>query len=110
MLLQEPNRKVWLYGPATDMRNQFNGLASLVQSSMAMRANNGDIFVFVNRRRTMMKALYYSHGGYCLWAKRLERGHFSKLSENAVQALSWAQLQCVIAGINWQQRPQNKRL
>ena len=110
MLLQDPNLKVWLYGPAADMRNQFDGLAALVQSSMAMRANNGDVFVFVNRKRTMMKALYYSQGGYCLWAKRLERGHFAKLSNNAVQALTWAHLQCVIAGINWQLRPQKKRL
>jgi transposase len=112
MLLQDPNLKVWLYGPDADMRNQFDGLAALVQSSMAMRANNGEVFVFLNRKRkrTMMKALYYSQGGYCLWAKRLERGHFAKLSNNAVQALTWAQLQCVIAGINWQLRPQNKRL
>jgi len=110
MLLQEPNLKVWLYVHAVDMRRQFDGLAALVQSGMGMRANSGDVFVFVNRRRTMMKALYYSHGGYCLWAKRLERGHFSKLSGEAVQALTWAQLQCLIAGINWRQRPQNKRL
>jgi hypothetical protein len=28
----------------------------------------------------MMKALYDSQGGYFLWAKRLEGGHFAKLS------------------------------
>lgn len=27
---------------------------------MAVRANNGDVFDFVNRRRTIMKTLYYS--------------------------------------------------
>ena len=57
MFLQDPNLKVWLYGPASDMRNQFDGLAALVKLSMEMRANNGEVFVFVNRRRTMMKAL-----------------------------------------------------
>tara|TARA_B100000795_G_C22788458_1_gene435765 strand:- start:1616 stop:1948 length:333 start_codon:yes stop_codon:yes gene_type:complete len=110
MLLQEPNLKVWLYGPPTDMRKQFDGLAALAQSGIGVRANNGDVFVFVNRRRTMMKALYYSSGGFCLWAKRLERGHFSKTTKETKKALTWAQLQCLIAGINWQERPHNKRL
>ena len=110
MLLQEPNLKVWLYGPSVDMRNQFDGLAALAQSGMALRANNGDVFVFVNRRRTMMKALYYSAGGFCLWAKRLEKGCFSKTSNQNKCALTWPQLQCLIAGINWQERPTNKRL
>jgi transposase len=110
MLLQEPNLNVWLYGPATDMRCQFDGLSALVQSCMAERANNGDVFVFVNRRRTMMKALYYSAGGFCIWAKRLERGRFSKTTNEIKEGLTWPQLQCLIAGINWQERPQNKRL
>ena len=110
MLLQEPNLNVWLYGPPVDMRKQFDGLAALAQSGMEVRANNGDVFVFLNRRRTMMKALYYSAGGFCLWAKRLERGRFSKTSNETKEVLTWSQLQRLIAGINWQERPQNKRL
>ena len=52
------------------MRKQFDGLAALVQSKFGFRANNGDLFVFINRKRTMMKVLYYSKGGFCLWSKR----------------------------------------
>jgi len=33
-------------------------------------------FVFVNRRKTQMKMLYFTATGYCLWAKRLEQGQF----------------------------------
>ena len=111
MLLQDPNLKVWLYRQPVDMRKQFDGLASLVQSRLQCRASSGELFVFINRRRTQMKILYYSKGGYCLWSKRLERGHFHRLQLKEEKiALNWAQLQCLIDGINWQKAPQNTRL
>ena len=106
MLLQDPNLKVWLYTHSCDMRNQYNGLAALVQSKTDRRACSGELFVFINRKRTQMKILYYSHGGYCLWSKRLERGHFQTLAcDHDSQALSWAQLQCLIDGIVLPNKP-----
>ena len=113
MLLQEPNLNVWLYRHPTDMRKQFDGLAALVQSRLNVRANSGELFVFINRKRTQMKVLYYSKGGYCLWSKRLERGCFHSVDceEKGMekQPLDWAQLQCLIDGINWQKVKKNKR-
>ena len=71
------------------------------QTQLDCRANSGDLFVFINRKRTLMKILYYSKGGYCLWSKRLEQGNFHRLiSEDEKIALDWAQLQCLIDGIN----------
>jgi transposase len=67
--------------------------------------------VFVNRKRTMMKVLYYHQGGYCLWSKRLERGTFAKVAGKPHKiALNTAQLQCLIDGIYWQKDRQNRRL
>ena len=110
MLLQDPNLNVWLYNHATDMRCQYEGLAALVQSKLATSASSGDLFVFVNRRRTMIKILYYSKGGYCLWGKRLEEGRFQKVVGTAEKVLlNWAQLQCFIDGINWQKMAKSKR-
>jgi len=103
--------QIWLYAAVTDMRKQFDGLVSLVQSQLGMRAQLGDWFVFVNRKRTQIKVLYYHQGGYCLWSKRLERGTFAKVAGKAPKVpLNGTQLQCLIAGINWQQMPQKKRL
>ena len=34
------------------------------------------VYVYVNRRGDHLKALYWDRTGFCLWAKRLERGQF----------------------------------
>lgn len=103
--------RIWLYTADTDMRKQFDGLTALVQCQLGMRASCGDWFVFINRRRTQIKVLYYHQGGYCLWSKRLEQGTFAKVAGVAGKAvLNSAQLQCLIDGIYWQKGPQNKRL
>ena len=113
MLLEEPNLQVWLYTQPTDMRKQFDGLAALAKNQMNESISEGQLFVFINRKRTQMKALYYSQGGLCLWSKRLERGHFQKISStqrnSAKYSLSWAQLQCLIEGIECQKGPKYTR-
>jgi len=77
---------------------------------MQMQAQLGDWFVFINRKRTMMKVLYYHQGGFCLWSKRLERGTFAQVTgDDGKIALNAAQLQCLIDGIYWQKGKQNKR-
>lgn len=43
---------IMLYTDTIDMRKYFDGLAALVQGQLGMRAQLGDWFVFINRRRT----------------------------------------------------------
>ena len=40
------------------------------------RTRRRHLFVFVNRRATQMKVLYFDRSGWCVWAKRLEAGQF----------------------------------
>ncbi|WP_434339502.1 IS66 family insertion sequence element accessory protein TnpB [Motilimonas cestriensis] len=111
MLLDNLSVNIWLYTEPVDMRKQFDGLAALAQSKLGCRANSGELFVFINRKRTQMKVLYYNQGGYCLWSKRLERGHYQRLQHGTGKmALDWTQLQCLIGGIHWQKATRNKRL
>lgn len=109
-MLPLPNGHIWLYTGDTDMRKQFDGLAALVQSQLSMRAQCGDWFAFINKRRTQIKVLYYHQGGYCLWSKRLEKGTFAKVAgKDKKVLLNSAQLQCLIDGIYWQKDKQNRR-
>jgi transposase len=63
--------KIWLCTLDTDMRKSFTGLTALVTKVINQNPVTGDWFVFVNRRRTMMKVLYFAPGGYCVWCKQL---------------------------------------
>lgn len=66
---------IHLYLPPTDMRNSFCGLSALVYAHLG-RPEDGSYFVFVNRRKTHVKILYWDRDGLALWYKRLAKGQF----------------------------------
>lgn len=68
--------RVFFYLVPCDMRKQMDGLGTLVREAMARDPQAGDLYLFRNRRRDLIKILFYDHGGYCLLAKRLCRGRF----------------------------------
>lgn len=102
--------RIWLYQKPVDMRRSFDGLAAIAQNVLSLPAASGDWFVFVNRRRTQMKILYFDTGGYCIWAKRLERGRFQPVTHDGDRLqLDSTQLQCLISGLDWGQARKSKR-
>ena len=110
MFFPEQCMRVWLYAKPTDMRKQFDGLAALARHQLGEDPMSGHLFVFINRRKTHMKVLYFDRGGYCMWCKRLERGQFNYAAEpGEKQALSWVDLQLLLAGIKVQKSRQYKR-
>ena len=92
---------VWLYRRPTDMRKSYNGLSALVKQQLRDDPLNGALYVFVNRRRTQMKCLYFEDGGYCLWAKRLEQGQFRVRFDGVDKAhIELSTLKLLIDGID----------
>lgn len=76
MFFPEGRVRVFLYGCPVDMRNSFTGLYALTKNTLKQDPMSGHLFVFINRRGNYLKALYWDRSGFCLWAKRLERGTF----------------------------------
>jgi len=68
--------RIFAYRCPVDMRNSYDGLIALVKSALEEDPLSGSLYVFVNRRRTHLKAVYWDRTGFCLFAKRLESGHF----------------------------------
>ena len=100
MFFPEGQIRVHLYGQPTDMRRSFNGLIALTRHELKEDPLSGALFVFVNKRGTQMKCLYFDRSGFCIWSKRLEAGRF--ISDwNAVRTrlMSWSELKLLIDGI-----------
>jgi len=76
MFFPEGRIRVFLYGQPTDMRKSFDALYALARGGWQEDPLSGHLFVFVNRRGTQIKVLYFDRSGWCLWAKRLEAGRF----------------------------------
>jgi transposase len=72
MFFPEARVRVYLYGQPVDMRRSFDGLYALARAGFAGDPTGGDLYVFVNRRGTQMKVLYFDRSGWCVWAKRLD--------------------------------------
>lgn len=72
-----PNSRVYLVLGATDMRKAINGLSLMVADHLELDVFSGRLFVFCNRGRSIVKALYWDRNGFCLWQKRLEKHRFS---------------------------------
>ena len=110
MLLPALTQRIWLYALAVDMRKSYAGLIALVMHHLREDPTSGELFIFINRRKTHLKALYFETGGYCLWCKRLEQGQFNfSQSSSAKQLLNWQELQGLIDGIEVQKVRQYKR-
>lgn len=50
---------VYAYSEPVNMTCSFNGLGELVRKKMRAKPDNGDLYVFINRRVTYIKVLYY---------------------------------------------------
>lgn len=110
MFLPEPNIKIWLCTEPVDMRKSYDGLSALAANQLQEDPLSGQLFVFINKRKTHMKILYFDHSGYCLWCKRLERGLFNfRPSNTGKSALDWLQLKLLLDGVELQKIRRYKR-
>ncbi len=75
-------------------------LSALVKHRLSEEPLSGHYFVFINRRGSQMKILYFDRSGYAIWSTRLEHGRFVTRAQGRIkQALSFAELHCLLEGI-----------
>ena len=110
MFFPESQVRVWLYNRPTDMRKSYDGLSALVKSKLQEDPLSGQLFVFINRKCTQCKVLYFDRSGYCIWSKRLEQGQFHVNAGDTVKkTLDWTDLKMIIEGIDTRSVRQYKR-
>lgn len=80
MIALNRRTKIFVCKEPTDMRSSYDSLFNRVKTVLAKDPFSGHLFLFVNRRRTSCKCLYYDGTGLVIIAKRLERGVFSRIN------------------------------
>ena len=111
MLNSAPAGRIWLCIEPTDMRCSFDGLSARVRRHLDEDPTSGHWFVFINRRRTMLKILAFDTGGFWIWSKRLERGQFATFghSREGKRGLNRTDLLALLEGIDMQIIRRRKR-
>lgn len=111
MLFADAPVRVFLCTEPVDMRRSFDGLAALVKHHLSDDPLSGQLYAFVNRRRTQIKILAFERTGYAIWSKRLEQGQFvvDRHCPQPKQPLSLTELQCLLEGIELKGARRHKR-
>lgn len=92
------------------MRKSFDGLSGLVRNELGRDPMDGDVYVFMNRGRSLIKLLMWDRSGWALWAKRLERGSFElPRGEGDGSGLTWPELMLILEGISLKSVRRRKR-
>jgi transposase len=69
--------RVYFATQPANLRRSFEGLSNEVREVLRHDPLAGHVFVFLNRRKTQVKLLVYTRGGFTIVHKRLERGTFT---------------------------------
>ncbi|MFA7136818.1 MAG: IS66 family insertion sequence element accessory protein TnpB, partial [Bacteroidales bacterium] len=70
---------------------------------MGKEVRSGDVFIFINRHCTSMKALHMEHGGLVIYYLKLEKGNFTlPLFDEYGKShpFSWQKLMLMVQGID----------
>lgn len=98
------------YTKACDMRNGFDGLSGLVKNELGHNPLSGDVFVFLNKPRNMLKLLHWEKDGFVIYHKRLEQGTFPlPTTSNNQSQINWPEMVLMIEGIVVKKMTQKKR-
>lgn len=113
MLMGSPSVRIFISTTPVDMRKSFDGLAAATRFLLDLDPMSGHLFVFFNKRADLMKAIWWSNGGWSLLAKRLERGKFRFLKPiepgGARVEVTQTELAMILDGIDLRQTRRRKR-
>jgi len=105
MIQLHANSAILLATQPADFRKGIDGMQALCQNELNCSPRSGTLFVFINRRKTMVRALVYDRTGFWLMTKRLSKGKFQGWPSNdrPVSSLGAKQLRVLLLGkSHWQ--------
>jgi transposase len=94
--------KIFIRPGHTDMRKAVKGLTVLIQEAMKGDPFSGSVYIFCNRGRKLLKAVWWDKTGFWLSQKRLEKDRFPWPEDRAeAEELSAEELTMLLSGIDF---------
>jgi transposase len=93
--------RCYLYRGWADMRKGIDSLCGLIRNELGKDPLSGELFIFFNRSRHLVKILMWDNDGFALYQKRLERGTFEIPDGNlSHERITAQQLNFILAGVS----------
>jgi len=94
--------KIFIRPGITDLRKAVNGLTGIIEQQMSGEPFSGNVYLFCNRDRKLIKAIYWERNGFWLMQKRLEKDTFPWPQTNeAAQELTGEEVTMLLKGIDF---------
>lgn len=103
--------RIYVATNGVDLRKGHDGLIALVKQAFDASAFSGHLFVFVSQRGDRVKILWWDHGGFVIYYKRLETGRFMRPpspTETTRVMLTPAELGSLLEGIDLRKAKRSK--
>ena len=102
MTIDLSKARIFLRPGYTDLRKAVNGLAMITEQEMAGEPFSGNVYVFCNRERKLLKAVYWEKNGFWLCQKRLEKDRYPwPDTSEAARELNGEELAMLLSGIDF---------
>ena len=100
MIALTATSRILLSTQPADFRKGIDGFVALCQQALNQDPRSGVVFVFINRSKTMVRALHYDGTGFWLMTKRLSKGRFSgwPIGLTPINQLAAKQLSLLLRG------------
>jgi transposase len=95
--------KIFLCRNPVDMRKQQNGLTMIIQIELDKNVFDKSLFVFLNRKGSLIRMLYWDDTGFAVWSKTLEKDAYRwphRWFENLHLTLTAEQLEFLLQGVD----------
>ena len=102
MIVDLSKVKIYLRPGTTDLRKAVNGLTAIIQEAMKEDPFSGSVFLFCNRERKLLKAVYWDRTGFWLSQKRLEKAKYPwPCDEEGARELTAEEYNMLLTGIDF---------
>lgn len=99
MLSLTEKHKVFLAVQPIDFRTRLDGTLALCRRQLQCDPSTGHVFVFRNKKMTVIRCVVYDRGGFWFMEKRLSKGKYLYWPKNPYEAceLTSTQLQQLLS-------------